>query len=613
MNKLVTILPNNVWSVMLSGLLFFAIEAAAATTENLIEQAHQLNLADDPAWLDLLHLRRGLAGAYRSEVADTQFFLAATGRMDAGAELEATLRAFNENDFMACRFPARWHWLRQKLDLGPAANCAELDSWKQKLAAQHLTLLFPSMYLQNPASMFGHTFLRFDQIDKSPLLAYTLSYAAKPDKQDNILFYVYKGVFGGYPGVFSVQPYYQTVTDYGDIQHRDILEYALNLNAKEIDQLLNHVWELRDKKIDYYFLLENCAYELLSLLDVARPGMQLTRNQFPLYAAPVDTVRRLRDAGLIEGSVYRPAISNRIAQMHAQLDESLKAVAVECAARTDCLPMQCPECELISAQQNELNHARVLELATEIRQLKNENAQDLLSQRSQLATMADWAPFVAVDPLNSHESARWQIAYGDYEQRHYSEFGLRPVLHDWLDDDAGLIEGAALEVLSLRLRYYPDEDQAQLQQLKIFGMHSYTPVQPWQTPLSSEMNLGMYRMGDEKVFYAEGGMGLSKKIAGLHFFALADLVIETMPQREQSEAVYLGAHAGVRSALFTGRLLLDGKWQNAVAGYDETRKQFNAGYQLDLSQRHALRLEYVVRQAGGMDERDLQIGWMGYF
>ena len=240
----------------------------AADSHDLIDQSRQLQLAANPAWLDLLHIHRGLLTT-TSEIADLHFFLATDVSRNPQAEMEATLRRFAEDASMACQFPARWRWLSQYLPLGDQPVCTELDSWKQKLAAQHLTLLFPSMYLQNPASMFGHTFLRFDQAQTSSLLAYTLSYAAKPDKQDNILSFVYKGVFGGYPGVFAVQPYYQTVTDYGDIEQRDIWEYSLNLTASEIDQLLNHVWELRDQQIDYFFLRENCAYQILALLYAA--------------------------------------------------------------------------------------------------------------------------------------------------------------------------------------------------------------------------------------------------------------------------------------------------------------------------------------------------------
>ncbi|HEX5637812.1 MAG TPA: DUF4105 domain-containing protein [Gammaproteobacteria bacterium] len=607
------ILPNKILSVMLI-CLSFAISVSAATRDEQLEQARQLQLADHPAWLDLLHWHDAmLPGAAYSEVDDPRFFLASNGKTDARAELEATIRALMDDATLACQFPARSLWLSQYLELGLKPSCPELDSWKQKLSAHHLTLLFPSMYLHNPASMFGHTFLRFDQDDKSPLLAYTLSYAAKPDKEDNVLSYVYKGVFGGYPGVFAVQPYYQTVTDYGDIEHRDIWEYSLNLTASEIDQLLNHVWELRDKKIDYFFLRENCSYQLLSLLNVARPGLGLTRNQFPLYAMPADTVRRLNDAKVIDHAVYRPARASRVAQWYGQLDKSLQVKALACGAGSDCLADVCSNCEHQTLAQHKKNQARVLELAAEIQLLNNREAEQILTQRSQLDVDAGWLPFANDNPIDSHDSARWHVAAGQYENRDYAEIGLRPVLHDWLDNDAGLIEGAAIEILSARVRYDTENNQAQLQQLTLFGMQSFSPVTPWRTPLSSEMKFSMDRINNHRVYSAGGGLGLSATLHAWHYFALANMAIETMPDRQQSEAAYLGAHIGVRGRLLAGRLLLQSTWLTSVAGYDETRTQFNAGYQWDMSRRYALRVEYVLRRNEAVDENDVQLGLMHYF
>lgn len=590
----------------------FALTAARAASGDLVEHARQLQLANATGWRDLLHMQVGVSPG-RSEVDDARFFLAANGHASAQAELEATIRGFTEADTLACLFPARWHWLQQYLDLGARPACPELDGWKQKLAAQQLTLLFPAMYLQNPASMFGHTFLRLDQHNKSPLLAYTLSYAARPDRTDNLALYVYKGVFGGYPGVFAVQPYYQTVTDYGDIEHRDIWEYALNLTPAEIDQLLNHVWELRDKHIDYYFLRENCAYQLLSLLNVARPGMQLSHNRFPLYAMPADTVRSVAAAGLIDRADYRPARASRIAHMYTQLDAWSQQKALLCAESSDCIAHDCADCEQSVTQLPEIQQAQILELAAEIKLLNNIHADTVLSQRSLLETPANWLPFVNTDPVASHESARWRISAGRYAHQHYVETGVRPALHDWLDNDAGLITGATLEILSARLRYYPDDERLQLQQLTLFGMQSFSPVTPWHTPLSSEMKIGMERINNHKLYLAEGAVGLSAKTGVWHYFALASLAVESMPARQQDEAAYLGAHAGVRSEIFFGRLLLQAKWLNSVAGYDETRNQFQAGYQWDISRDYALRMDYVVRRSEYFDERDVQIGLLGYF
>ena len=586
---------------------------AKADAVDRIDQARQQQLAGNPAWLDLLHMHRGtVTGVVSSEVDDDDFFLAATGKTDSQAEMDSTIRHFMDDASAACRFPARWQWLSQFLNLGDRAECAELDQWKQKLSAQQITLLFPSMYLQNPASMFGHTFLRFDQHQRSPLLAYTLSYAARPDKADNVLSYVYKGVLGGYPGVFAVQPYYQTVTDYGDIEHRDIWEYSLNLSANEIDQLLNHVWELRDKKIDYFFLRENCAYQLLALLNVARPGLDLTRKHFPIYAIPVDTVRRVQAAGLIDKAVYRPARASRVEKMFGQLNTELQTEALSCARDSECLSKPCLACAADDKQQTN-NHARVLELAAEIQQLNNRDAEHILLQRSQLDAAAGWLPFTNDDPANGHASARWLVAAGKYEHRKYVELGLRPVLHDWLDNDAGLIEGAALEALSARVRYYSDEDRLQLQQLTLFSMQSYSPVTPWATPISSEMRIGMNRINNNKVYFAAGGLGLSVKIQTWHFFALADAAIEIMPIRQKSEALYVGAHAGVRTEAFSGQLLLQAKWQTSAAGYEETRREFNAGYQWNVSSDYAVRVEYSLRSRDDSDERNAQIGLLRYF
>ena len=60
------------------------------------------------------------------------------------------------------------------------------------------------------------------------------------------------------------------------LENRDVWEYELNLEPHEIERLLAHTWELGFTRFDYYFFDENCSYHLLSLLDVARPGVELT-------------------------------------------------------------------------------------------------------------------------------------------------------------------------------------------------------------------------------------------------------------------------------------------------------------------------------------------------
>ena len=140
----------------------------------LIQKSRELRLSDAPQWRRLLHyqdswFRRGAASG-----ADTQrFFLAADGRNDPQAELEATLASFFSQaptgatqEPAQCAFIARHHWLAGALDFDPARlppqPCPRFDAWYAELDPSGVTFVFPEAFLNNPSSMFGHTLLRLD-------------------------------------------------------------------------------------------------------------------------------------------------------------------------------------------------------------------------------------------------------------------------------------------------------------------------------------------------------------------------------------------------------------------------------------------------------------------
>ena len=112
----------------------------------------------------------------------------------------------------------------------PPMACERFERWFADFEAQSITLIFPSAFLNNPASMFGHTLLRVDQrgqTDSTRILAYTINYAADVPP-DAGMAYPIRGIFGWYSGYFSTIPYYLKVQEYRDIENRDIWEYRLN-------------------------------------------------------------------------------------------------------------------------------------------------------------------------------------------------------------------------------------------------------------------------------------------------------------------------------------------------------------------------------------------------
>jgi hypothetical protein len=333
--------------ICFGGLVSYSFPSLAEDKDylsELVQSARQKRLAEQAAWHALLHYKPRLASqGIKSLVDADSFFIAPTGKSDPEAELEATLTSFfqqNEIDELdegwQCLFIARYHWLKQALKFDPKRlpelACLKFHQWMEELNPQGLTLIFPAAYMNNPASMFGHTLLRIDgqeQDKDTRLLAYTVNFAAVTNQQRGINFAL-KGLFGGYPGKFSIAPYYLKVKEYGDIENRDIWEYKLNFTKEEVKQLLRHVWEMRSAYFDYYFLDENCSYQLLSLLEVARPSLYLT-NSFSRWAIPGETVRAVVAADLVEEVFFRPAritiLRERARLMEHRLQKLAKGLA----------------------------------------------------------------------------------------------------------------------------------------------------------------------------------------------------------------------------------------------------------------------------------------------
>ena len=301
-------------------------------TEALVTAAMEAELHRSPGWYALMHYKSGLLGGLESEADGADFFLHPDGKTDALGELSATLRAIvtpvgEPGDHPLCRFPARYHWLQQQLDFDIAelidVRCEEYEEWFDTIRPGSATLIFPAAYINSPASMFGHTLLRIDPDDHrkdSPLVAHALNYAADADPRDNTISFSMKGLLGGYPGTFSLVPYYEKIREYSDIENRDIWEYRLDFDREEVRQLMRHAWELRPIHFDYYFLTENCSYHMLSLMEVARPGLDLT-SPFQVKAIPADTVRAVEEAGLIEEATYRASGTRLLEHRAAQLSD----------------------------------------------------------------------------------------------------------------------------------------------------------------------------------------------------------------------------------------------------------------------------------------------------
>lgn len=544
---------------LLAGWLFF-LSSAVAAEPSPQQQALRLVLYRQEGWLALGHYRARALGGFESDADDPAFFLSSGGKTDPRAELLATmdalLRPGGGDGHAQCRFPARSRWLQERLRLRlPERRCPKLNEWRDTLKAHAATLIFPAAYLNSPSSMFGHTFLRLDrenQNDDNALLAFTINYAAQAQAESEIL-YAYRGLFGGYPGIIGVSPYYEKIKEYRDFENRDIWEYRLGLTPAEVDQLVHHAWELRPVRFDYYFIGENCSYRLLGLLDVARPGLRL-REQFPLRAIPADTVRAIAAAGLVKETRYRPSAATTLDAHARQLNDVERSLARRLAESR--LAADAPELQAMPAARR----AAVLETAYEAarfaaldekspRGATTRMSLALLRARSRIEARAELREPPRPDIRDDQGHSPWAagIGFGYYDNRAFGELRLRAAYHDLTDPAPGFRAGAQISLMAANLRYYEDS-HLQLERFDAVNIRSISPRSEFVKPLSWSVELGAHRAllhGSRPLLGTAGGsVGLAYELWGGLAFASAGAQLETGGGLQKGVRLGLGPRAG---------------------------------------------------------------------
>jgi len=505
------------------------------------------HLHEDPQWLTLVHYHENAFGSgYTSQADDPTFFFSANGKTSPKDELKATLNAIRQpgagNDHARCRFPARDAWLRDQLNLpDTTVDCPAYEEWSGALDTEKVTLVFAASYLNSPSSMFGHTFLRLDPPQENDetdlLLANTISYAADAAEHDSELLFAYRGIFGGYPGITSIRPYYEMVRLYNDIEHRDLWEYTLNLTQSEVDALIAHTWEIQNKNFDYYFLDENCAYRLLALIDAARPGTDLL-SAVNTHAIPSDTVRWVRDAGLVDSIHYRPSAATSVAHSLNSLPSAHQTIAA--AIANGYIDIDGPE--IRDLDKNE--RAQLLDASYDYVRYQSEAegwprqqaapiSHKLLVSRSQIdnANASPEVPEPRIRDDQGHDTFRLSLGSGQMARSEFSQLTIRPAYHDVLDPPAGYRNGAQLQFLRLDARFYHENDELQIEQVTGVGIRSLSPRNQFFSPISWQVNFGGRRTdtGSERAFapYIEGGAGSSWSLnTNTQAFAIATADVE---------------------------------------------------------------------------------------
>ena len=488
--------------------------------ENILTKINSEKLYDTKQWQRLLHFKNG-----KSEIDDPTFFLSKQGKYNLKAELKASVVKLindksDDDKSTLCYYPSRSHWILEQFPelkkIITLPKCAGLKKELAVLNAKRVTLILASAHINSPASAFGHTFLRVDASEDTSLVSYAVNYAAQT-RETNGIIYAYQGLFGGYGGRYSIEPYSKKIQTYSDLEQRDIWEYPLNLTQVELDRLILHIFEIRHFYADYFFVSENCSYNLLWLIDIAKAsdknsvsknkGKDLVK-QFKYKAIPIDTLRAVVNAGLVKETVYRPSKRKKILQKSDAIKNNPKAIRFAKSGDYDLT-----ELDGLSKQQK----ANALELATFLLQTDHSDSKinkkeylghflKLLKARSELGDIETTPIKQPFAPIKSHQSNKLTLSY---DSNNDATLKMKVAYHDIYDNEAGYVAGSYINFFDTTFK--TKNDGLKLDEINLLDIRSYAVQDAIFKPVSWQVAVGAKRTFDDSLDpYFQVGGGITR-------------------------------------------------------------------------------------------------------
>lgn len=460
---------------------------SVSRTQAYAAQARALSLWNDPKWIKLGHYEKTLFG-YSSSFRGG-LFTHPEGYASPENELLSSIEVmFSDSPEQTkfykrhpqCQFLARRKWLLGKIKIDPAdlLPCEERVQWKRQLGATSVSVIFASADLGNPASSFGHTFLKLinpANAKNKDLIDYGVNYAADADANDGI-FYAVRGLFGGYRGVYTMQPYHQKIREYINLEGRDITEYHLNFSPAETEELIDHLIELEYSSAPYYFLSDNCSYQILYALDVVRPEMNLS-GQFKAWVIPADTIKILaRHGDLVRERVFKKSLNSDYLEGYSKLSMAQKRAldeAVEKLTISDNYGLTPKE------------KAEVFETGMKYFAVEGyRNGQSTENQKYTLSVArAALGPVTHPTPPGpqlyaetSHDSSAIYLGAGNINDNGYSLLKFRMAFHDLEQPDVGIVPFSLIQAGVMEFRYFDEIKKLSLYRFTVMNLINTVPM-----------------------------------------------------------------------------------------------------------------------------------------
>jgi hypothetical protein len=519
------------WGSLWASLLFIAIvttEAAAETpAQATIQRALDLQLYNQTPWLALLHLDHG-----KPRIKDSQFLLSAT-HFSPQQELIETLQLLLDSKTQTitqCRFPARQAWLAQQLNLAPAnfSGCTALSEFLIKAPADHLSVVYASENLSSASSMMGHVLIKLSGLNaQQQPIEHAVSFFTEV-KGLNLPKIMYDSIIAGKAGYFSLSPFREKLDYYAKKEQRNIWTYQIKLTDEQRLLIQLHLWELKQIPLQYFFHTYNCATFTNFILSVTGNA---TLYQAYGWKTPLDTIKLINAAGLVESTTFYPSSRARIRMLSADQSWGWHRHIQHAVYQHDL--------SLLPYSDQDIQSFRTLKTAQFYADYLNEKqhitpsawqtiSQDLLTQQQALPHNYHIDPSDYKNPTLTPKDSQWYSGLSHFNQKNYLRLGGFAAAHSIEDDNRQSMSENELRLGDLSILISPTDQTIRIDQFQLYHMASYVPFDVLTGGLSGRFAIGYgpqydHQLQRHSAASVDGAIGLSAHLSSdVLIYGMAD-------------------------------------------------------------------------------------------
>ena len=516
--------------------------SATSDFKSLKMLAKSKNLQDSHIWHALLHLDKT-----GSPSINTPRFLLSHGDFSPQKELDKTIEILLSDKKSACKYPARFLWLKSELNLPIElrdSECSGFEEYIQKTSPKNIKLVFVSEQVESPSSMMGHVFFKLEgAVASGEKRENAVSFFTVIDTF-NIPYLVVKSTITGMNGYFILSPYKTQVDRYLNLEDRNIWEYELTLNEEQKKLIYYHFWELKDIDITYLFAGFNCATIVDDMLAIADENY---KEGFYLWVTPKDVIKRAHKKGVIKKAKMTPSVNWELRMLGDSLDSDTIQNIKEILKNRDMEALDSFE----FSQDEQKRHLEKNLILAYTNFLEKSGERFSAVQKTAIAEKSKSDKAFVVDlsgyknPINSPNSSKITFRKGVGNDG-FDELTFLPASNELHDDNRQYFSESSLKIGEITLS--KNKTDVRLERLELFSMSSLTPWDSMTGSISKEFAMGIENQYDSKlqkhqVFNTNVGFGLTKKLSDdLFVYGLGSLGIGANRDRQY---VYAAPKMGV--------------------------------------------------------------------